>query len=573
MEILPPPEDRSLWTLPAFALRRAWREGYGLRDLRRDAMAGVVVGIVALPLSMALAIGVGAPPQQGLYTAIVGGFVVAALGGSSVLVTGPTAAFIVILAPIYARGGLSGLLVAGMLAGLLLMLFGALRLGSIIQYIPFPVTTGFTAGIGTVIAILQLKDFLGLRVPHMPDQVLERVAAMFEARGTLSPWELAVGAFTLALLIGLPRVLRKIPGPLVALPAATLFALAVTHWLPGVTIATLANRFHTTIGGHVFDGVPQLPPLPMLPWNAGGAGFKLSLGSIRGLMPAAFAIAMLGAIESLLAAVVSDGMSQTKHDPDAELLALGIGNILCPFFGGIPATGAIARTATSVRSGARTPVAAMVHALTVLAAILILAPLLGLVPMASLAALLLLVAWNMSDVPLVFHTLRVAPRSDVAVLLTCYTLTVAFDMVIAVSVGVVLAALLFMRRMVEVTRGRLTTGARSQLPIPVPKGVLLYDIDGPLFFGAAQKAMAALQHITDIPRAVIFRLEDVPAMDATGLVALEAALGQLHRRGVRSYLVGLQPQPTAVVKKARLPEREGVVLCADIGEALRLAGA
>ena len=233
-------------------------------------MAGVVVGIIALPLSMALAIGVGAPPQQGLYTAIVGGLVVAALGGSGVLVSGPTAAFIVILAPIYARVGLSGLLVAGLLAGLLLILFGALRLGRLIEYIPFPVTTGFTAGIGTVIAVLQLKDLLGLRVAHMPDQLLERVAAMFAARGSISPWELTVATLTLALLVGFPRLTRRFPAPLVALPAATLFAYAVCRWVPGASVATLASRFHTVIGGYVFDGVPRLPPLPLLPWAAGG---------------------------------------------------------------------------------------------------------------------------------------------------------------------------------------------------------------------------------------------------------------------------------------------------------------
>ena len=535
-------------------------------------MAGVVVGVVALPLSMALAIGVGAPPQQGLYTAIVGGLVVAALGGSSVLVTGPTAAFIVILAPIYAREGLSGLLVAGALAGLLLLLFGLLRLGRLIEFIPYPVTTGFTAGIGTVIAVLQLKDFLGLRMAHPPDRFLERVAAMVEARSSFSPWELTIGLVTLAMLVGLPHLVRRIPAPLLALPAAAVLAVALERFIPGVSLDTLASRFHTTIGGHTFDGVPRLPPLPMLPWQAAGS-FKMSLESIQELMPAAFAIAMLGAIESLLAAVVSDGMSQTKHDPDAELLALGVGNLLCPFFGGIPATGAIARTATSVRSGGRTPVASMVHAVTVLAAVLVLAPLLGYLPMAALAALLILVAWNMSDARHVVHTVRVAPRSDVAVLMTCLVLTVAFDMVIAVSVGVVLASLLFMRRMSEVTRARLTTGARAQLPVPVPKGVLLYDIDGPLFFGAAQRAMAALQHITDDSRAVVLRLEDVPVMDATGLVALESALGDLHRRGCKTYLVGLQPQPTRIVERAGLARRKDVIICPDVTEALRLAAA
>jgi SulP family sulfate permease len=311
----------------------------------------------------------------------------------------------------------------------------------------------------------------------------------------------------------------------------------------------------------------------MWPWNAGGVfanGFDLKV--VNALLPSAFAIAMLGAIESLLSAVVADGMARTRHDPDAELLALGVGNVVAPFFGGIPATGAIARTATNIRSGGRSPISAVVHAGTVLAAVLVLAPLLGYLPMAALAALLLLVAWNMSEVKHFAHTLRVAPRSDMAVLLTCYGLTVAFDMVIGVTIGMMLAVVLFMRRMAAVTNARFVEEHPS-LPGPVPQGVVVYDISGPLFFGAAQKAMGALGHIADRARVVLLRMEGVQAMDATGLVALESALDKLKGQRITALLCGIQPQPRELLERAGVPVRPGVVVADDIREALAQAEA
>jgi len=564
-------EETRYRDMPAAALRAVLREGYGLADLRADALAGLIVGVVALPLSMALAIAVGAAPQQGLYTAIVGGFLIAALGGSRVQVSGPTAAFVVILAPIVSKFGLSGLLVAGLLAGLILVGMGLLRLGRLIEFVPHPVTTGFTAGIATVIAALQLKDLLGLRPTRTPDHFLERVGAMWEVRGTASGWELAVGLVTLAVLLGWPRLTRRVPAPLVALPLAALLALALGAFIPGVSVATIASRFHTEVGGHLVRGIPQLPPWPVLPWNpTGDPASAFTFARLRELVPGALAIAMLGAIESLLSAVVADGMARTRHDPDAELLAQGLGNIVTPFFGGIPATGAIARTATSVRSGARSPVAALIHAAVVLAAVLALAPLLGYLPMASLAALLVLVAYNMSEVKHFAHTVRVAPRSDVAVLLTCFGLTVGFDMVIGVSVGMVLAALLFMRRMALVTQSRVFEASHPDLP-PIPAGVIVYDVSGPLFFGAAQRAMAALGHIADRARAVVLRLDDVHAMDATGLVALESALERLTVHRVVAVLSGLHPQPRALLERAGVLGQPGVIVADDIQTAFTLA--
>jgi SulP family sulfate permease len=557
--------------LPAAALRAVLREGYRLSDLRADAMAGVIVGIVALPLAMALAIAVGVPPQHGLYTAIIAGAVVAVLGGSRVQVTGPTAAFVAILAPVTAKFGMSGLLVAGFLAGLMLVAMGLFRMGKLIEFIPHPVTTGFTAGIATVIAGLQLENLLGLRPEHHPDHFFERLGSMWQARATASGWEFAVGAFTLALLLLLPRAVRRIPAPLIALPAAAVLAAALSKLVPGTEIATIASRFHSEVGGRIVPGIPQLPPLPSLPWSWPGAladGIQLSV--LRELLPSAFAIAILGAIESLLSAVIADGMARTRHDPDAELLALGVGNIVAPFFGGIPATGAIARTATSIRSGARSPISAIVHAVTVLAAVLVLAPLLGWLPMSALAALLLLVAWNMSEVKHFAHTIRVAPRSDVAVLLTCYGLTVAFDMVIGVTVGMMLAVVLFMRRMAEVTSARFVEHHAS-LPGPVPAGVVVYDISGPLFFGAAHKAMGALGHIADRARVVVLRMEGVQAMDATGLVALESALDRLSEKRVFAVLSGIQPQPRGLLDRAGVYARHGVWVAADAAEALATA--
>ncbi len=553
-ETLAEPAARPL--RPASALRTALRHGYTRQDLRSDLLAGVVVGIVALPLSMALAVASGVPPQYGLYTAIVAGAVTAALGGSMVQVSGPTAAFVVLLAPISARFGTGGLVVATLMAGLILVLMGAVRLGGLIQFVPYPVTTGFTAGIAVVIATLQLKDFLGLQVLRMPEHYLERVVQLARALPTVQWDDLAIGVLTLAILLLWPRITRKVPAPLVALTVAALAAALLSRWVSGFEVDTIRSRFRYELGGQVFAGIPQLPPLPVLPWRLpgpDGAPLGLSFGLLRDLAPSAFAIAMLGAIESLLSAVVADGMTGGSHDPDAELVAQGMGNIAAPFFGGIAATGALARTATNVRSGARSPLAAIFHALFVLLAVLALAPVLGWLPMASLAALLLLVAWNMSEARHFAHALRVAPKSDVLVLLTCFGLTVVFDMVVSVTVGVMLAALLFMRRMAEVSGMRLVD--QHPLLTGLPKDVLVYEVAGPLFFGAAQKAMSALQRVPTGVSVVLLDLSSVPAMDATGLVSLEAAVERLQTMGVFVVLAGVQGQPMRVLARSGIHRR------------------
>lgn len=551
------------------ALRTSLSRGYDKEAFRSDLLAGIVVGIVALPLSMALAIATGVPPQHGLYTAIVGGGLVALLGGSRFQVTGPTAAFIVILAPIAAKHGLHGLLTAGLLAGVLLVVMGIAKLGRFIQFIPHPVTTGFTAGIATVIATLQLKDALGLVVPKVPEHFSEKVEAFWAARHTASLTEVLIAASTLALLLAVPRLTKRIPAPLIAIGIVSTIVALARHWVPGLEVATIGSRFQTTIGDTTIAGIPPVPPTPMLPWG----DHSLTLGYLRELLPSAFAIAMLGAIESLLSAVIADGMTGKKHDPNAELVALGVGNIAAPFFGGIAATGALARTATNVRAGARTPLAAVTHAVVVLLSILLLAPLVAYVPMASLAALLLLVAWNMSEVRHFRHILKVAPRSDIVVLLTCYLLTVVFDMVISVSVGVVLAAILFMRRMAELTASELHgPGEEIEVGQALPKGVALYGIEGPLFFGAAQNAMSALEAIGDDVRIVVLDLGRVPAIDATGLVALESSLERLNRQKKFVILAGPLPEPRVVFDKAKLDKHhENIVVATSLDAAIEMS--
>jgi SulP family sulfate permease len=564
-------ERPALWAaLPiATALRRAWAKGYGLADLRADVMAGMVVGVVALPLSMALAIAVGAPPQHGLYTALVAGAAVALFGGCKFQVTGPTAAFVVILAPIVARHGLTGLLTAGFMAGVMLVAMGLVRLGRLMQFIPHPVTTGFTTGIATVIATLQLKDAFGLSMAAMPDHFLDKLAALWQARGSARASELGVTLATLALLTLMPRVTKKVPAPLIAITLVSLGVLALRALDPAFTVATIGSRFQTSVDGVMVPGIPPMLPSPALPW-----GDALSLAKLRELLPAAFAIALLGAIESLLSATIADGMTGTKHDANAELVGLGIGNLLAPLFGGIAATGALARTATNIRAGARSPIASITHAGVILLAILFLAPWVAHVPMAALAGLLLLVAWNMSEIHGFIGVVKVAPKSDVFVLLSCYGLTVFFDMVIAVSVGVVLAAMLFMRRMAELTETRSLLGDGSESPpVPLPKGVMLYEISGPLFFGAAQNAMTALEAARrDDCRVMILNLGKVSVIDSTGLVALDNAIGSLIRRRHAVVLAGPLPRPRRVFDKAQLAKKHpGLHLASSLETAVARA--
>jgi len=535
----------------------------------------MVVGVVALPLSMALAIASGVAPQHGLYTAIVAGALIALLGGSKVQVAGPTAAFVVILAPIAARFGLGGLLLATMMAGLILMAMGIARMGRFIEFVPYPVTTGFTAGIALVIGTLQLKDLLGLEVSNLPPEYLDRLAVLVRALPSAHLADFSIGAFTILVLLVWPMISKRVPAPLVALFSAGLAAHLAARWWPGLSVATIDDRFSYLLDGAVHPGIPRLPPTPLLPWRLPGGGGEplvISFELIRALLPAAFTIAILGAIESLLSAVVADGMTGKKHDPDSELLAQGIGNVVAPFFGGFAATGAIARTATNVRAGARSPFAAVFHALFVLVAVIAFAPFMGRLPMAALAALLLHVAVRMAEGKHILHILKVAPRSDIVVLATCFALTVLFDMVVAVTVGIVLASILFMERMASVSRVSLVSSAELDLERPLPSNLLLYEIAGPLFFGAAQKAMTAVRAVAKGVRVVVFDLRAVPLLDATGLVALDSTVLKLRQAGVFVVLAGVQSGPLRVLAKAGWRNREGeLAIGTSFDKALALA--
>jgi SulP family sulfate permease len=556
----------------AHGLRSRLREGYRAGDFRADLMAGLIVGVVALPLSMALAIASGVAPQYGLYTAIIAGTVCALLGGSRLQITGPTAAFVVLLVPVVGRHGVGGLLVAGLMAGIIPIVMGVARLGRLIEFIPHPVTTGFTSGIALVIASIQLKDVFGLELERAPESFLERFAAYWEARGTASAWELGIALATLALLVLLPRIIKRIPAPLIALTIVTVATLVLDRYVAGFDVATIGSRFHSVVDGREIAGIPPLPPLPVLPWNLGGAGgqpFTLDFSTIQALLPSAFAIAMLGSIESLLSAVIADGITGTRHDPNGELIALGIGNVLCPFFGGIPATGALARTATNIRSGAQSPFASVIHSLFVLACTVALAPLVAYLPMAALAGLLMMVAKNMSEAHHFVRLVRIAPRSDVFVLVTCFGLTVIFDMVIAVGVGVVLAALLFMRRMAELTDTRLDSDTTSSLELP--ESVRLYEIAGPLFFGAAQKAMESMEPGKGATT-IILKMDQVPVIDATGLVALESAVDRLKRAGYKIIFAGLAERPGELLARAGIVREPGrIAFAPDLDTALSMA--
>ncbi|MBU0853244.1 MAG: C4-dicarboxylic acid transporter DauA, partial [Gammaproteobacteria bacterium] len=406
---------------PLFAAwRQTLRSGYGVPALRGDVTAGLTVGIIAIPLAMALAIAVGVAPQHGLYTVLVAAPLIALTGGSRFNVSGPTAAFVVILLPITQQFGLGGLLLCTMLAGLILILLGLLRAGRLIAFVPYPVTLGFTAGIGIVIATLQLKDMLGLSLSEQPQHYVEQLSLLVSALPSAQWGDALVGLISLGVLIVWPRLVPKVPGHLIALVVGALAAMALES--VGLTVATLGERFSYVVDDVQYPGIPPFLPDFAWPWllpGPDGQPLVLSFELFHQLLAPAFAIAMLGAIESLLCAVVADGMGGGNHDPNAELLGQGLGNLVAPLFGGITATAAIARTATNVRAGAFSPLAAIIHAGVVLVAILWLAPLFSYLPMAALAALLLMVAWNMSEAPHIVKTLRIAPRSDVLVLLTC----------------------------------------------------------------------------------------------------------------------------------------------------------
>ncbi|MGE4408197.1 C4-dicarboxylic acid transporter DauA [Pseudomonas sp.] len=547
---------------PLFAAwRQALRLGYGARALRGDISAGLTVGIIAIPLAMALAIAVGVAPQHGLYTVLIAAPLIALTGGSRFNVSGPTAAFVVILLPITQQFGLGGLLLCTMLAGLILITLGLLRAGRLIAFIPYPVTLGFTAGIGIVIATLQIKDLFGLMLLEQPQHYVEQVALLVRSLPGARLGDTLVAAICLAILIIWPRWVPKVPGHLVALTVGALVGLALES--SGLPVATLGERFSYTLDGVSHPGIPPFLPDFTWPWllpGPDGQPLQLNYDLFHQLLAPAFAIAMLGAIESLLCAVVADGMTGSNHEPNGELIGQGLGNLIAPLFGGITATAAIARSATNVRAGAFSPLAAIIHAGVVLVAILWLAPLFSYLPMAALAALLVIVAWNMSEAPHVLHVLRIAPRSDVLVLLTCLVLTVLFDMVLAVGVGLLLAAGLFIKRMSELTDTTVLSRDQRKLLQDMPEHVATYAIRGPLFFGAAEKALGALRRFNPEVKVVIVDVSAVPMLDMTALAALENVLVDYRKLGVTLILSGSNARVRLKLRRAGIHRLEGRLL-------------
>jgi SulP family sulfate permease len=525
------------------SLLEAHRAGFLARPhWTRNIVAGAIVGVVALPLAMAFAIASGAKPEQGLYTAIVAGLLVAMFGGSRVQIAGPTGAFIVILSGITAQYGIDGLQIATMLAGLILLLLGIARLGGIIRFIPDPVIVGFTAGIAVIIWTGQWQYFFGL--PGVSGAHFhEKLLSSFAAFPNLHLATTAIASLTLAVVIATPHLpgFKRVPGPLAGLAIATL----LTTLLHPEGVATI---------GSAFGGIPRTLPSWHFP--------EITAARLIELMGPAFTIAMLGAIESLLSAVVADGMAGTRHDSNQELIGQGVANIFAPLFGGFAATGAIARTATNVRNGGNSPLAGIVHALTLVLIIVLLAPLAADVPLAALAAILFVVAWNMSEARHFTRMVRRAPPADVVILLVTFGLTVFVDLVVAVNIGVILATLHFLRRMAS------SVDVRQQSPqelnqelehrgLTLPEGVLVYSVEGPFFFGAVENFERALAATHTDPKAVIIRLKWVPFVDITGLQTLEEVIRDLQRRKVRVLLTGANPRVAAKLERAGLRELIG----------------
>jgi SulP family sulfate permease len=547
------------------ALLEAHRAGLFARaHLLRNVIAGLVVGVVAMPLAMAFAIASGAKPEQGLYTAIVAGVATALFGGTRVQISGPTGAFIAVLAGITAQYGIAGLQIATLMAGFILLAMGIGRLGGVIRFIPDPVIVGFTSGIGVIIWVGQWKDFFGLQPMGSTQHFHEKLWGLLQVLPQLDLPTTLFGIGSLVVLIGGAKLLPKIPGlgrlpsPLLAMLLATGIQ-ALWHF---PTVATL---------GSAFGGIPRTLPGISFP--------EVTLSQALQLIGPAFAIALLGAIESLLTAVVADGMAGTKHDSNQELIGQGIANMLTPLFGGFAATGAIARTATNIRNGATSPVAGVVHALLLVMVIVLLAPFAAAVPLAALAAILFATAWNMSDVPHFLRVLRRAPVSDKLLLAVTFLLTVFVDLVVAVNVGVVIAALLFMKRMSESVKVQQQAGSTEgsveplELDVKLPDGVLIYRIDGPFFFGAAEKLESTLERVPLGVRAIVLRLGRVPFMDATGLATLLEVIERYRRRNVRVLLCGIHPDLRGPLRDAGVLDAvEPGDICANLHEVAQRVG-
>ena len=530
-------------------------KSYDKSQFVKDVTAGIIVAIIALPLSIALALASGVGPEAGIFTAIVAGFVISALGGSSVQIAGPTAAFATIVAGIVARDGMDGLVIATVLAGVFLILMGICRFGSLIKFIPYTITTGFTSGIAVTIVIGQLKDFFGVTYPEgvRPIETMEKLAAFLENIGTVNPAALIVGAVSLAILIISPYIFKKIPGSLIAV----IVGILMVKFLP-LKVSTIGNLYT------ISNALPS--------FHLPAVNFEI----VQAAIPNAFTIAILAAIESLLSCVVADGMINGKHRSDMELVAQGAGNIASALFGGIPATGAIARTAANIKNGGRTPVAGMVHSITLVIVLVVLMPYAGMIPMPTIAAILFIVAYNMCQWRTFLQLVKIAPKSDILVLVVTFVLTVLFDLVVALEIGMILACLLFIKRMSEETKAESwvytddDTVAVNENLRKLPAEIRVYEVSGPLFFGASD----AIEHIVveESAKCLVLRMRAVPALDSTAMNALTALTKTCESKGVTIVFSHVNEQPMKVMKKAGFVALAGEEnFCPNITAALERA--
>ena len=528
---------------------------YSKQQLIKDITAGFIVAIIALPLSIALALASGATPEQGLYTAIAAGFVISFLGGSRVQIAGPTAAFASIVAGVIATNGFSGLVIATILAGIMLILMGVFKLGSLIKFIPFTITTGFTSGIAITILIGQIKDFFGLTFNEAPIETIDKVKEVVACFGTINIEATVIGGVSLLILIVSPKFLKKIPASLIAILVSALLVKVLD-----LNVLTI---------GDLYEISSELPK-PSIP--------SFSFDTVKAVIPDAVTIAVLAAVESLLSCVVADGMIGSRHNSNMELIAQGAGNICSALFGGIPATGAIARTAANVKNGGRTPVAGMVHAVVLLVVLLVAMPLASYIPMPAIAAILFMVAYNMSEWREFVSIVKHSPKSDILVLVVTFVLTIVFDLVVAICVGLVLSTLLFMKRMSDETNAygwKEIDEASDEDNIglkTIPEGVSVFEITGPIFFGVATKFSDAVLRADKTKKVLVLRMRSVPAIDATGIHAFETILESLDKKGIKLVVSHLNEQPLKILKKSGIYKRIGAEnFCPHIDIALKRA--
>lgn len=538
-------------------------KNYSKEKFMADLMAGIIVGIVALPLAIAFGIASGVSPEKGLITAIIGGFIVSFLGGSNVQIGGPTGAFIVIVYGIIQNFGIEGLAIATVIAGIILVIMGALKLGTVIKFIPYPIVVGFTSGIALTIFTTQMKDLFGLTMEKVPADFISKWIAYFEHFHTVNPWSFVIGIVSILIIAISPRFSKKIPGSLIAIIVMTVIVYIMRNHLGIAGIETIGNRF--TINA-------SLPQPEAISFN---------METINLLLPAAFTIAMLGAIESLLSATVADGVTGDKHNSNTELIAQGAANIIVPIFGGIPVTGAIARTMTNINNGGRTPVAGIIHAVVLMLILLFLGPLTKHIPMACLAGVLIIVSYNMSEWR-TFRSLMKNPKSDVSVLLVTFFLTVIFDLTIAIEIGLLIAMFLFMKRVAETTHVSVSKDEidlsdegeihHDEEVLTLPKGVEVYEIDGPFFFGIANKFDDVMNIIGDKPKVRIIRMRKVPFMDSTGLHNLESLFRLSKAENIHMILSGVNEDVRRVLTKSGFDKKIGPDnICSNINEAVRKA--